>query len=612
MPDRLVEQYELTSTWESHDGRPHHSTELSDSTRAMPPDHEFDDSGSDNGETAPFAPSSSTPPNSVVARRTVRKLDTLLLPFLSVLFLLNSLDRSNIGNAETAHFTRDTGLAPSDVNTAMACFFAFFVALQPLGAALGRRFGMGRWVPGVMVLWGICTAAHVAVTKKWQLIVLRIAIGCLEAGFYPTTVSYLSLFYTRYEFARRLGLFYGQYAVAGAVGGVISYFVFKAFPPDPDSLSPKDMPRDHAKLHLKSWQVLFLLEGILTIMVALVGLVWLPRGASTAWFLTPEERKWAEERIRLDRDSGDMDERPKDVSALDQTPYDDNEDEFRGHEPNEGLLASSSSSSHPKQSLTSDAGLPAHSLLSTILLTQIWFPLLILNILSSTPTLAFSIFLPLVLSHSGLPPTLSNLLTAPPFLCGAVTLYGVSYWSDRSRARLIPILVGLAVSVIGLAATLLLPTSAYVFRYIALCILLSASFIASPLTVAWLASNVPDPATRALVLGINGWGNLAGVLSSLLFAPRYADSGYRVPIMWTMGFVAVSGVGYVGFRWGLVRENEGRRRVLDTFERGMGEREAAGFEMWIRRVVGGRILGLSEEEWRRRRGGEKLTFRYGL
>ena len=35
-------------------------------------------------------------------RRTLRKLDVILLPFLCMLFLLNSLDKSNIGNAETA------------------------------------------------------------------------------------------------------------------------------------------------------------------------------------------------------------------------------------------------------------------------------------------------------------------------------------------------------------------------------------------------------------------------------------------------------------------------------------------------------------------------------
>lgn len=35
-------------------------------------------------------------------RRTLSKLDFILLPYLCTIFLLNSVDKSNIGNAETA------------------------------------------------------------------------------------------------------------------------------------------------------------------------------------------------------------------------------------------------------------------------------------------------------------------------------------------------------------------------------------------------------------------------------------------------------------------------------------------------------------------------------
>lgn len=59
-------------------------------------------------------------------------------------------------------------------------FFAFFVLLQPVGAVLGRKFGMSVWVPACMSIWGVCTALHVWVRSKWQLIVLRIIIGSLE------------------------------------------------------------------------------------------------------------------------------------------------------------------------------------------------------------------------------------------------------------------------------------------------------------------------------------------------------------------------------------------------------------------------------------------------
>lgn len=142
-------------------------------------------------------------------RRTLLKLDCILLPFLALLFLFNALDKANvslsqarrgvtiadvqgqIGNAESAHFTSDIGLQESDMNTAVALFFAFFVTLQPLGAALGRKYGMVVWVPSCMLFWGVCTALHAWVRHKWQLFTLRILIGCFE-GDDPLRDMYLN------------------------------------------------------------------------------------------------------------------------------------------------------------------------------------------------------------------------------------------------------------------------------------------------------------------------------------------------------------------------------------------------------------------------------------
>jgi hypothetical protein len=42
-----------------------------------------------------------SPVNASLDRRTVRKLDTVLLPFLALLFLFNSLDRSNVCTPRT-------------------------------------------------------------------------------------------------------------------------------------------------------------------------------------------------------------------------------------------------------------------------------------------------------------------------------------------------------------------------------------------------------------------------------------------------------------------------------------------------------------------------------
>ncbi|KAF1985318.1 MFS general substrate transporter [Aulographum hederae CBS 113979] len=570
-----------------------------------------------------------------LTRRTVRKLDFVLLPFLALLFLFNSLDRSNIGNAETAHFTSDIGLAPGDLNTAVAVFFAFFVALQPVGAALGRRYGMAIWVPACMTIWGLCTILHVWVRTKWQLVTLRIVIGSLEAGFYPVTVSYLSLFYTRYEFAKRLGLFYGQYAIAGALGSILSYFVFSRFPSDHHDGTPDEWDRKS----WRSWQVLFFLEGAITVVIALVGFFWLPQSARTAWFLRKDEREWAEERIRLDLASSESTSKSQDVH---QSALETEETEFTQGEESRGLLspplddqAPSRRYSSPNSNPTSSLGLSPHDVVSAFTSPYLW-SLLFLNILSSIPVTAFSVFLPLVLSHlnpdpnnpSKSTPALTNLLSAPPFLCGALTLYLFTTYSDRTHLRLIPILYALLLLVAGLTLVVVLPASWPIPRYLALCLLLSGSFIPSPLIVAWLTNNTPSPGKRAILLGINGWGNLAGVFSALLFQPKYGPR-YAVPFVVTVVAVSVAAVGFAVFRWAVARVNAVREREMEGWKSGDVEVErrfGEGPALVGRRPVWDAVVrilaalgepGLRARMWleeagKGREGDERVTFRYGL
>ncbi|KAJ4360683.1 uncharacterized protein N0V89_001250 [Didymosphaeria variabile] len=561
-------------------------------------------------------------------KRTLRKLDFLLLPFLALLFLFNSLDKSNIGNAESAHFTTDIGLRRSDLNTAVALFFAFFVALQPAGAALGRKYGMVAWVPTCMLLWGISTALHTWVRARWQLYVLRIIIGCLEAGFYPVTVSYLSLFYTRFEFGRRLSLFYGQAAVGGALGGIISYLVFSHFPDIHHEHGDEGDPELNDRW--QSWQVLFLLEGSLTMVVAVVGYLWLPHNAETAWFLTPEERAYATSRVVRDRMAqSDSPSLPSEV-VDEEREYD---------EESRGLLASSRPRAmSASNQVTDDRGLTPHDVVSAFLNVRIWH-ILAINILAAIPVYAFQVFLPLVLAplipnpdstNPDADPALVNLFTAPPYIFGAIILYLFASYSDHHRTRILPILCGLAIMVLGLILVVALPmTAAWAIpRYVALNVLLSGTFIASPLTVAWISGNTPSPGKRALLLGINGWGNLAGVLSAMLFKPKYEASGYIVPFWWTLACVSAAAVGYLVLWRNLKAENARRREILSKWDEEEIEREKADGHgpleqnhrlekimiQWLRKT--GRfpaaVEWLEEAAQGGREGEEKITFVYGL
>lgn len=433
-------------------------------------------------------------------------------------------------------------------------------------------------------------------------------------------MSYLSLFYTRFEFGRRLSLFYGQAAVGGALGGLLSYAVFSRFGDDVAE-GGKEV-HSASNTGWKSWQILFFLEGVLTIIVALIGYFWLPHSAGTAWFLTPDEREYATQRVVRDRSS---------QSETTDSIRDGMEEGPQSDEESRGLLNPSKRTTTVTSSVTDDRGLVPHDIVSALFSPRIWH-ILACNILSAVPVYAFQVFLPLVLAPlTETPnPALINLLTTPPYICGAVTLYFFASYSDRHRKRIMPILVGLALLLLGLILVVLLPTShAWVItRYLALNVLLSGTFIASPLTVAWISGNTPSPGKRAVLLGINGWGNLAGTISAFIFDPKYAASGYIVPFWWTLACVFCSAVGYWLFYRGLQKENERRRVLLSSWSdedvekenlHGKGplldeHRALRGVVALMRRigVLEWVALWLEEAVQGGREGDEKVTFVYGL
>ena len=47
----------------------------------------------------------------------------IVLPFCVLIYLLNGLDRSNLGNAQTGGFTKDLGIPADTINTATSLFF---------------------------------------------------------------------------------------------------------------------------------------------------------------------------------------------------------------------------------------------------------------------------------------------------------------------------------------------------------------------------------------------------------------------------------------------------------------------------------------------------------
>jgi hypothetical protein len=120
--------------------------------------------------------------------------------------------------------------------------------------------------------------------------------------------------------------------------------------------------------------------------------------------------------------------------------------------------------------------------------------------------------------------------------------------------------------ILGLIGCVVMATSSSPsIRYGFANVCLAGIFVGGPLVAVWLAGNTPWKTTRSLVLGVNGWSNLAGVIAGQLFKSQYAPS-YRFPLTVTMALIAVGITGFLIIRLMYMLENSRRRKIIATWD----------------------------------------------
>ena len=124
-------------------------------------------------------------------------------------------------------------------------------------------------------------------------------------------------------------------------------------------------------------------------------------------------------------------------------------------------------------------------------------------------------------------------------MVGCLVVLVVAHFSDKYKTRVWGLLGGMLLCIIGITMNLALPLENVHARYGGLILLISGSFIGSPLQIAWLSGNTPQPGQRTVALGINGWGTVAGLIGSQLFLAKYGPA-YRQPLAITLGLLVLA------------------------------------------------------------------------
>ncbi|MEL7937519.1 MFS transporter [Pseudomonas delhiensis] len=224
--------------------------------------------------SAPAAAQSGLAPHgnveAVYARITRR-----LIPFLFICYLLNFIDRANIGFAQLQMKT-SLGFSDAVYGLGAAMFFVGYVLFEVPSNMLLQRIGARLTIMRIMLLWGLASSATLLVTTPTQFYLVRFLLGVFEAGFFPGIVLYLTFWYPPQRRARVLALFCMAQVAAAFITSPVSGWILKNM---------------HGLHGWEGWQWMFFIEGMPTVLLGLLVLWLLPNGPQDAKWLSADERE---------------------------------------------------------------------------------------------------------------------------------------------------------------------------------------------------------------------------------------------------------------------------------------------------------------------------------
>jgi len=402
--------------------------------------------------------------------RVIRILDTRLFPWILLTTFVLNMDRTNNSNAISDNLPKDLGFTINVVNTATSIYAVIFTIFCLTGAIMAKIIGPARWIPILMFAWGLVTAAHALITNKAGYLTVRSFIALTEGGVIPATLVYLSGFYKSTELATRLAWFWGVQSIASAVSGLMASGILQL----------------QGRSGLEGWKWLFIIDGIITLFVAVLTWFYLPRNATRTKGGIRGFKPWFDERqIQI---------------AVTRVIRDD---------PAKRYYETVVTWADVWAAIT-DIGVWGHLLITAVGLTP------------STP---LSTYLPTVIKSFHFNVFVANALTAPPYVLSCLTSVTNIWHSDRTGERGFHGIFAATWFLVGwiLLETLPNNTSRGV-KYFAAVIVASWP-TTHPLNIAWMLENTGSVGKRTVASGlVIGAANIYGTWGSQVY--QASDSPY--------------------------------------------------------------------------------------
>ncbi len=403
-------------------------------------------------------------------RKVRRKLDTRLVLFVALLYLLSFLDRSNIGNAKVAGLMTDLDMSDNQFEWLLTAFYITYILFEWMTLCF-KIFPPHIYIAICVCLWGILASLQALATSWKYMLVVRIFLGMGEAAFVGIPF-YLSFFFRREELAFRVGLFIAAAPLATTFASSLAWAI----------VSIGD------RTGIASWRLLFLVEGFPACVVAVWAWFWIADSPGQARWLDPREKKIATMRMRKENAANSTSEK-----AVTHSNVPRHKRKFKWNEVANAIK-------DPKNYLT--AGM--------FFCCNVAF--------SSMP-----VFLPSIINGMGYSTLASKGLSAPPFFFAFIVVLITSFISDRLKSRSGPMMFHglLAMSGYLLATIAGAMQTGPVPRYLATFPICAGFFSAVTIVITWTINNQASDEGKGTGMAILQY---FGQMGPLLGTRLYPDS----------------------------------------------------------------------------------------
>ncbi|WP_233147591.1 MULTISPECIES: MFS transporter [unclassified Pseudonocardia] len=218
----------------------------------------------------------------VLVSTAVRTATKRLIPLLALAYLLNYIDRVNVGFASLT-MNADLGLSAAAYGLGAGLFFVGYFFFEVPSNVILHRVGARIWIARIMVTWGVVASSTAFIQGEIGFYVVRVLLGIAEAGFFPGIILYLTYWFPRVERARIVALFFLAVPLSSVVGGPLSTWLISI--------------GDGALGFDAGWRFMFFVEGIPAVLLGIAVLWLLPDRPTRARWLPTDQAVALEERI---------------------------------------------------------------------------------------------------------------------------------------------------------------------------------------------------------------------------------------------------------------------------------------------------------------------------